>query len=249
MNGKSTRSTPRDCGNFLLQKEDWRRYLIINRKMTASLQVLLKAVTTHCLQQIIFPNLGELWNSRDQCTLSNSLSAWRDTFWILQGVPSVYYDVVNKRFEETARDIEKMGNRRMSASRKLTCQLQVICTYARHYLMDKLPGGKYNEIWDFETVSQQWTFWEEVEKWSLCASFLSVGRGRVEITRNTCASTLATEANLNGAQDGFNIFWKFPSEEQMFFTVCINFCGQALRSVVKETCRTKMQDGLLLSFL
>ena len=123
--------------------------------------------------------LGEVWNSRDEYTLSNSLSASRDTFWIFQGVPPVYYDVVNKRFEETARDIEKMANRRMNASRKLTCQLQVICTYARHYLMDKLPGGKYNEIWDFDTVSQQWNL-EWSKKWSHCASFLKDGRWRVE---------------------------------------------------------------------
>ncbi len=64
-------------------------------------------------------------------------------FCELQGVPSVYYDVVHRRFQETARDIEKMAGRPMSPSRKLTCQLQVICTYARHYLLDKMPGGEY----------------------------------------------------------------------------------------------------------
>ena len=112
----------------------------------ASLWVLLEAVVAHCPPQIIFPSLESfgIRGTNTPCRITSQHSG--TLFEYLQGVPPVYYDVVNKRFEETARDIEKMANRRMNASRKLTCQLQVICTYARHYLMDKLPGGKYNEI-------------------------------------------------------------------------------------------------------
>ncbi len=67
---------------------------------------------------------------------------------MFQGVPAIYWDVVYGRFQETARDVERMAGRQMSPSRSLTCKLQVICTYARHYLLDKLPGGKYDRFED-----------------------------------------------------------------------------------------------------